>query len=98
MVRAAAADPLLFATLTATGQVLGTPEYMSHAQALGARAVDARADVWAVGAILYEMLAGRRAFEGSNPNAVLAAIRRGAPPPRAETAPGTPGAIEEVVV
>jgi eukaryotic-like serine/threonine-protein kinase len=78
---AAAADPVLFATLTATGQLLGTPEYMSYEQAIGERHVDARTDVWSLGAMLYEMLSGERPFEGSHPNAVLAAIRRGPPAP-----------------
>jgi serine/threonine-protein kinase len=94
---AAAADPVLFATLTTTGQVLGTPEYMSHEQALGERDVDARCDVWALGVVLYEMLAGRRPFEGQNTNVVLAAIRRGAPPPLTEVARDTPAALARVV-
>jgi serine/threonine-protein kinase len=96
-VGAAAADPVLFATLTATGQVLGTPEYMSYEQALGERDVDARADVWALGVVLYEMLAGRRPFTGANVNAVLAAIRRGAPPPLGTGQRGTPEPLARVV-
>lgn len=96
-VRAAAASPALYATLTATGQVIGTPEYMSYEQALGARDVDERTDVWAVGVVLYEMLAGRRPFEAPNVNAVLAAIRRGAPPARATIAPAVPDALVAVV-
>jgi serine/threonine-protein kinase len=96
-VSAAAADPVLFATLTATGQVLGTPEYMSHEQALGERDVDVRTDVWALGVVLHEMLAGRRPFEGRNPNAVLAAIRRGPPPGLAAASRAMPEALGRVI-
>jgi serine/threonine-protein kinase len=93
----AATDPGIFATLTATGQVLGTPEYMSYEQALGERDVDARTDVWALGVVLHEMLTGRRPFTGDNVNAVLAAIRN-APRPRLVTAVrGTPEALARVV-
>jgi serine/threonine-protein kinase len=94
---AVAADPVMAETLTSTGQVLGTPEYMSHEQALGERDVDARADVWALGAVLYEMLAGKRAFSGPNPNAVLAAVRRAQPVPLGAAARHVPGALAAVV-
>ncbi len=94
---AAAADPVLFETLTATGQVLGTPEYMSHEQALGERDVDARTDVWALGVVLHEMLTGRRPFEGANVNAVLAAIRAGYPEDGVRAARGVPAQLARVV-
>lgn len=53
------------AAQTAAGQVLGTPSYMSPEQARG-RTVDKRADLWAIGCILFEMLCGRRVFGGDN--------------------------------
>lgn len=90
-------DPLLCATLTATGQVLGTPQYMSYEQALGQTDIDARTDVWALGVILYEMLTGSRPFEAPNTNAVLAAIRKHDVRPIREVAPDVPIAIAQVV-
>jgi eukaryotic-like serine/threonine-protein kinase len=90
-------DPLLCATLTATGQVLGTPEYMSYEQALGQTDIDARADVWAIGVMLYEMLAGKRPFEAPNTNAVLAAIRRNEIRPLRDVVPSVPPAIARIV-
>jgi len=90
-------DPLLCATLTATGQVLGTPEYMSYEQALGQTDIDARADVWAIGVMLYEMIAGSRPFEAPNTNAVLAAIRRGDIRSLVEVAPEVPPGIAQLI-
>ena len=65
--------------LTAQGIVMGTPAYMSPEQAQG-RTVDARSDVFSLGAVLYEMLAGRRPFEGANEISLLSAILRDPPP------------------
>jgi len=95
--RAIAADPVKFATLTSTGQVLGTPEYMSYEQAVGARDVDARTDIWALGVVLYEMLAGKRPFEAPNINAVLASIRRSSPPSLRDAARDVPMALITIV-
>ena len=95
--RAAAADPVLFATLTATGQVLGTPQYMSYEQALGERDIDARSDLWSLGIVLFELCAGRLPFEAPNVNATLAAIRRGDLPDLAALAPAAPRALCDLV-
>jgi serine/threonine protein kinase len=61
------------AAATAMGIILGTAAYMSPEQARG-RPVDRRADIWAFGCVLYEMLTGRRAFEGETVTDVLAAV------------------------
>src|SRR5262245_12534259 len=63
---------------TALGVILGTAAYMSPEQARG-RPVDRRADIWAFGAVFYEMLTGRRAFDGDNTTEVLAAVVRDEP-------------------
>jgi serine/threonine protein kinase len=63
------------ADLTATRALLGTPGYMSPEQIRSARTVDERTDVWAIGVILWEMLAGEIAFDGATPGDVFARIR-----------------------
>ena len=72
--------------MTQAGMILGTAAYMSPEQARG-KAVDKRADIWAFGAVLYEMLTGARAFPGENLTDTLAAVVRAEPdwsviPPR----------------
>jgi serine/threonine-protein kinase len=64
--------------MTMRGMILGTAAYMSPEQAKG-RPVDKRTDIWAFGCVLYEMLTGRRAFEGEDVSDTLAAILRGEP-------------------
>lgn len=68
--------------VTSTGQVFGTPGYMAPEQALGKRQdVDRRSDVYALGVVLYELLGGRRPFEGDSPVDVLQAILQSDPTP-----------------
>src|SRR5882672_9733848 len=64
--------------MTHAGVILGTAAYMSPEQAKG-RAVDKRSDVWAFGCVLFEMLTGKRAFEGEDVSDTLAAVLRGEP-------------------
>jgi Tol biopolymer transport system component len=74
---AASGDPSLSPTMTSAGTIagmlLGTAAYMSPEQARG-RAVDRRADVWAFGCVLYEMLTGRKTFEGETISDILASV------------------------
>ena len=68
-------SPTLTARATQMGMIIGTAAYMSPEQARG-KSVDRRADIWAFGVVLYEMLTGRRAFEGQEISDVLAAVLR----------------------
>ena len=71
-------SPTLTARATEAGVILGTAAYMSPEQARG-KAVDKRTDIWAFGALLYEMLTGRRAFEGETVSDTLASVLRSDP-------------------
>jgi serine/threonine-protein kinase len=84
--------------LTKTGTVLGTPAYMSPEQARGETDVDARADVWAMGVVVYEMLVGKPPFEGANYNQVIySVIAEPIVPPRSVRA-DVPADLDAVVM
>jgi serine/threonine protein kinase len=71
-------SPTLTFAATQAGMILGTAAYMSPEQAKG-KVADKRTDVWSFGCVLYEMLAGRRAFEGEDVTETIAAVVRGDP-------------------
>jgi serine/threonine protein kinase/tetratricopeptide (TPR) repeat protein len=83
-------------TNTLTGSLLGTPMYMAPEQAGGGEA-DARTDVWAVGAVLYEMLSGYCPYDGPSSAVVLAKILTEPAAPIERRAPGVPPALADVV-
>jgi len=82
--------------LTQEGTILGTFQYMAPEQLEGTEA-DARTDIFALGALLYEMATGRRAFEGKTKTSLIASIVGGEPKPIREIQPLTPPAFEHVV-
>ena len=79
--------------LTAQGTILGTVQYMAPEQLEGQEA-DARTDIFAFGAVLYEMVTGRKAFQGKSPVSLLGAILKDQPPSIADTQPLTPPALD----
>jgi eukaryotic-like serine/threonine-protein kinase len=85
-----------FTCLTQPGQAAGTPSYMSPEQAR-AEPVDARTDVFSMGAVLYEIVTGRRAFSGESPAEIFAGILSGAPPAPARLNPNVPPELERIL-
>lgn len=91
------ADSKNKATRTAHGMVKGKYSYMSPEQIAGAR-VDGRADVWASGAVLWEMLVGARLFAGKSPVETLARITELPIPRPSEVRQGIPSALDDIVL
>jgi serine/threonine-protein kinase len=92
-------EPLATTTpdLTQTGAVMGTPYYMAPEQMFGEKTVDARADVWALGVVLYECVAGRRPIDGENFGQVLKNATLGSIRPLASIEPNVPEELSDLV-
>jgi serine/threonine protein kinase len=82
--------------LSASRQLIGTPNYMSPEQALG-RPLDARSDVFSMGAILYELLTGQRAFDGNHVEETLTKVASQTPSPIHQLNPEVPPELIEIV-
>ncbi len=93
---AAPALPTASDSLTAEGTILGTFQYMAPEQLEG-KQVDARTDIFAFGAVVYEMVTGKKAFEGKSQASVMAAILERDPPPMSTLQPMTPPALDHAV-
>jgi serine/threonine protein kinase len=83
--------------MTVEGSILGTVSYMSPEQAEG-KAVDGRSDIFAFGAMLYEMITGEKAFKGQSALATLSAILRDEVRPIQELAPATPPGLAQITL
>lgn len=88
--------PTMQKSLTAEGTIVGTFQYMAPEQLEGL-AADARTDIFAFGALLYEMITGRRAFDGKTRTSVIAAIVERDPPPVSELQPLTPPPLGRLI-
>jgi serine/threonine-protein kinase len=84
--------------LTQTGLSLGTPQYMSPEQAMGERVIDARADIYALGAVTYEMLTGEPPFTGASVQAVVARLISEDPRPLAVQRRSIPEHVDAAVM
>src|SRR5580692_1223907 len=81
---------------TEAGTIIGTVAYMSPEQADG-HTVDARSDIFAFGAVLYEMITGKRAFSGDSKLPTLASVLHSEPPPLSQFDPGIPRDVDRII-
>ncbi|MBK9690624.1 MAG: protein kinase [Gemmatimonadetes bacterium] len=84
-------------SLSSTGLVIGTPAYMSPEQSAGSEKLDARSDLYSLGVVLYEMLAGQPPFTGATPQAISARHQFETPPPIRVVRPTIPVGVEAVL-
>ena len=88
--------PTAINTITAQGSIVGTLQYMAPEQLEG-KETDARTDIFALGAVLYEMATGVKAFDGKSQASIIAKILDTDPPPMSSLQPMTPAALDRVV-
>lgn len=93
--KAGPTEETLTAALTTEGSIVGTPQYMAPEQFEGKEA-DTRCDIWAFGAVLYEMATGEKAFNGKNYASLVGAILSADPLPMS-VKPFTPASLERLV-
>lgn len=89
---------LTTSTLTRQGDVLGSASYMSPEQVGGSESVDGRADIFSAGVVLYELLSGRKPFEGDSPTVVIVKILKDDPTPIETVTTGLPPEVVNVVM
>jgi serine/threonine protein kinase len=90
--------PTIGEAITAQGTILGTLQYMAPEQVEGKTdQIDARTDIFAFGAVVYEMVTGKKAFEGKSQASLIAKILETDPPPISSLKPMTPPALDRVV-
>ena len=90
------ATPTQNLALTAEGTIVGTVQYMAPEQ-LEAKEADARTDIFAFGAVIYEMATGRKAFSGTSQASLISAIMKEEPAPISQTQPMAPPALDHIV-
>ena len=93
---AAEADAMPTQAMTQEGAIAGTFQYMAPEQLEG-KELDARADLFAFGAVLYEMVTGRKAFEGSSKAALISSILSATPAPASTLQPSAPPALDRII-
>jgi serine/threonine protein kinase len=89
-------SPTMAQPLTAEGTIVGTFQYMSPEQLEG-KETDARGDIWALGCVLYEMMTGKRAFEGATQASLISSIMRDQPRAMSELVPMSPLSLDRIV-